>query len=477
MHCLEQSSLSMLGGISTFCPHESAECTPDQIVLYTLVFSSCGVRYPLSPFKKALLRHFGVHFSQLHPLGFMRVLHFELCCAVVSGEPSVPLFCMFYKLISDGHWFTFSKRKNSVSQPCYSFIPTSTYPKEWKSRFIFVSEAMISGSPPQRDVEATIKDNIPALSDDEIVQWKRMYENPSRAFTFSEGILAMGGLSPSYSILPRAFFGKKEMTLWRLLQGDSRDVKFVVGDEVEPSLNQDVEMQVARGSVQARGPIAVEEGEGASSDGEESSHDPLQVEHSDHDDEEDLESHLAHKRKSVSPKPVPAPRDIRPRLHSASGKFSCSYQNPYCPSSSRVRDKTPEVHAARITPSFKISPHHGVGTSKPSHFEGFTSRSPLAPLFADALPAPYVPKWKITPSFVVGNPETARDFLTHVVPPTHKFTNSALWDDLFEDQYSMSLCEGLFSGVGKLQRVNDLRKENEGLKGDLKASQSIAAEL
>ncbi|MFS7967079.1 hypothetical protein Hanom_Chr09g00781481 [Helianthus anomalus] len=46
---------------------ESAECTPDQIVLYTLVFSSCGVRYPLSPFKIALLRHFGVHFSQPHP--------------------------------------------------------------------------------------------------------------------------------------------------------------------------------------------------------------------------------------------------------------------------------------------------------------------------------------------------------------------------------------------------------------------------
>ncbi|MFS7970171.1 hypothetical protein Hanom_Chr09g00817891 [Helianthus anomalus] len=456
MHCLEQSSLSMLGGISTFCPDESAECTPDQIVLYTLAFSSCGVRYPLSPFKIALLRHFGVHFSQLHPLGFMRVLHFELCCAVVSGEPSVPLFCMFYKLISDGHWFTFAKRKNSV--------------------FIFVSEAMISGSPPQRDVEATIKDNIPALSDDEIVQWKRMYENPSRAFTFSEGILAMGGLSPSYSILPRAFFGKKEMTLWRLLQGDSRDVKFVVGDEVEPSLNQDVEMQVARGSVQARGPIAVEEGEGASSDGEESSHDPLQVEHFDHDDEEDLESHLAHKRKSVSPKPVPAPRDIRLRLHSASGSHA-PIKIPTAPSSSRVRDKTPEVHAARITPSFKISPHHGVGTGKPSHFEGFTSRSPLAPLFADALPAPYVPKWKITPSFVVGNPETARDFLTHVVPPSHKFTNSALGDDLFEDQYSMSLCEGLFSGVGKLQRVDDLRIENEGLKGDLKASQSIAAEL
>ncbi|MFS7965797.1 hypothetical protein Hanom_Chr09g00766401 [Helianthus anomalus] len=115
--------------------------------------------------------------------------------------------------------------------------------------------------------------------------------------------------------------------------------------------------------------------------------------------------------------------------------------------------------------------------SKPSHFEGFTSRSPLAPLFADALPAPYVPKWKITPTSVVGNPETTQDFLTHAVHPSHKFMNSALRDDLFEDQYSMSLCEGLFRGVDMFQRVDDLRKENEGLKSDLKASQSIAAEV
>ncbi|MFS7961362.1 hypothetical protein Hanom_Chr08g00714111 [Helianthus anomalus] len=116
-------------------PNESAECTPDRIPLYTLAFSSCGVRYPLSPFKVSLLRHFGVHFSQLHPLGLMRLVHFELSCAAVSGEPSVPLFCMFYKLISDGDWFTFAKRQNSVSKPCYTFMPTSTYTKDWKSRY------------------------------------------------------------------------------------------------------------------------------------------------------------------------------------------------------------------------------------------------------------------------------------------------------------------------------------------------------
>ncbi|KAF5783121.1 hypothetical protein HanXRQr2_Chr11g0504241 [Helianthus annuus] len=98
-------------------------------------------------------------------------------------------------------------------------------------------------------------------------------------------------------------------------------------------------------------------------------------------------------------------------------------------------------------------------------------------MFSNALPVPYIPRWKITQSTVVGTPETARDFLAHVVPPSHRFINSALRPDLFDDQYSMSLCEGFFRGVGMLQRMVELRRENEGLRGDLKTSQTVAAEL
>ncbi|KAM0052146.1 hypothetical protein Hdeb2414_s0007g00244851 [Helianthus debilis subsp. tardiflorus] len=139
----------------------------------------------------------------------MRMVHFELSCAAISGEPTIPLFSMFYKLVSDGDWFTFAKRQNNVSKPCYSFMPTSTYPKDWKSIFIFVSAAMLPESSLQKDLDAAIEDVVPTLSATETVQWKRMYENPTRAFTFFEGILAMGGLSLSYPVRPRAFFGKR----------------------------------------------------------------------------------------------------------------------------------------------------------------------------------------------------------------------------------------------------------------------------
>ncbi|MFS7978938.1 hypothetical protein Hanom_Chr10g00921371 [Helianthus anomalus] len=280
---------------------------------------------------------------------------------------------MFYKLVSDGDWFTFSKRKESVSPPCYYFMPTSTYPKEWKNIFIFASAAMMPESPPLRDPKAPIEDSVPLLFADEIVHWKRMYENPTRAFTFPEG-----------------------MTLWGLLQGDCRDIKFMVGDKVDPDMSCALEKKTpgTGSSVHVEDYVAVDKGEKTSSEG--SSKAPIVI--------------------------------------------------PPAPTSFRVKDKVPEVSVARVNPAFDIFPLQATGTGKPSHPEDLLSQSPLTPLFAEGLPVPYVSKWKITTSTVVGNPETAQDFLDHVVPPPHKFMNFALNPDLFDDQYSMSLCKGFFRG-------------------------------
>ncbi|MFS7979346.1 hypothetical protein Hanom_Chr10g00926261 [Helianthus anomalus] len=317
---VETYNISELFSPSLPGPNDPAVLTPDVIPLYTLAFSSCRVRYPLSSFKIHLLRHFGVHFSQLHPLGWMRVVHFELSCAAISGEPTVPLFCMFYKLISDGDWFTFAKRQNNVSKPCYSFMPTSTYPEDRKSRFIFVSATMMSESPLPRDVDTPIKDVVPTISANETIQWKRMHENPTTAFTFSEGILAMGGggVSPSYPVRPKAFFGKKVIYFF-LFWGDSKDVRFVVNGEVVPGLSRSGVVSATGGSAQAGGSTAVGGDEGNPSDEEESSPNLPPVQHSGQSDDEDVEICLVCKRKSASPQQAPAPRNIRQRLRSASG--------------------------------------------------------------------------------------------------------------------------------------------------------------
>ncbi|KAM0046825.1 hypothetical protein Hdeb2414_s0009g00321101 [Helianthus debilis subsp. tardiflorus] len=299
------------------------------------------------------------------------------------------------------------------------------------------------------------------------------------------------------------------MTLWGLLQGDCGDVKFMVGDKVEPNMSRGVEMKVPESSVQV-GDSAVEgKDEEGSSDGKEDSQGSLRLKSSNNDeDDEDLETRLIRKWKAAqtsSPKMAPpAPRNIWLRLLSASGqktfpvtkaalelppvgaKGSLSkhlrssnlisepllgsskapIEIPHAPSSSWVRDKTPEISATRITPAFDVSPLHATGTSKPSQPVGLVSQSPLAPFFAEGLSVPYVPKWKITPSTVVGTPETARDFLAHAVHPSHKFMNSALRSDLFDDQYNMSLYERFFKGASMLQQMDELRRENKELKAE-----------
>ncbi|KAF5807332.1 hypothetical protein HanRHA438_Chr05g0241681 [Helianthus annuus] len=459
-------------------PDDSAEYTPDRIVLYTLLFSSCGVCYPLSSFKVDLLRHFKVHFSQLHPLGFMRVVHFELSCLAVSGEPSIPLFCMFYKLVSDGDWFTFTKRKDNISQPCYSFMPTSTYPKEWKSRFIFVSAAMMSESPPLRDAKAAIEDSIPVLSADEIVQWKRMRES-YEGFYFSRRDFGYGRVKSFLSSQAQGFC-RQERYLLGLLQGDCKDVQFVVGDKVEPGLNRGAEKKITKGSVQEGESAAEERGEEASSGEKKGPLGSLQVRSSsDDDNDEDLESRLVRKRKAAppsSPKQVPVPRDIRLRLRSASGQkaFSSTRAASELPPTRVKGSLTKHLRSSSLVSEPLLLLEFWLTLAGPVLF---CLPIPLSPLFADALPVPYIPRWKFTQSSVVGTPKTARDFLAHAVPPSHRFMNFAPRDDLFDDQYSMSLCEGLFRGVGMLQRVDELRRENEGLKSDLKTSQTVAAEL
>ncbi|MFS7949526.1 hypothetical protein Hanom_Chr06g00572601 [Helianthus anomalus] len=55
--------------------------------------------------------------------------------------------------------------------------------------------------------------------------------------------------------------------------------------------------------------------------------------------------------------------------------------------------------------------------------------------------------------------------------------NFALDPKFFDDQYSMSIYEGFFRGAGMLQRVDQLRRINEGLLAELKTSQIVAAEF
>ncbi|KAJ0771063.1 hypothetical protein HanPI659440_Chr07g0264751 [Helianthus annuus] len=85
-------------------------------------------------------------------------------------------------------------------------MPTSTYPKEWKDRFIFASPSLLYESLSIRDPTASVEDGVPPLSIVEDVLWRPMYEYSTHTFNFPEGNLVMGGLSTFYSTHPRTFY-------------------------------------------------------------------------------------------------------------------------------------------------------------------------------------------------------------------------------------------------------------------------------
>ncbi|MFS8027746.1 hypothetical protein Hanom_Chr16g01502341 [Helianthus anomalus] len=234
----------------------------------------------------SLLKHYGIHFSQLHPLAFLRIVHFVFSCAALAGEPSVPLFRRFYRLHPDNDWFTFEKRKDNISLPCYSFMPTSTYPKEWKNRFIFVSPSLLSEPLSITDPVAAVKDGVPPFSGVEDALWRHMYEHSTRAFNFPEGILAVG-----------------EMSLWSLLLADVRGVSYVVEGVVNHEMGDVLggEAPNAEGlHVEAVPWDGTPPLERASPKGSEGSQNSPQVEDISSGDE-DLETRLCRKRK---PDPV-----------------------------------------------------------------------------------------------------------------------------------------------------------------------------
>ncbi|KAF5769250.1 hypothetical protein HanRHA438_Chr14g0656731 [Helianthus annuus] len=178
------------------------------MVIYTPSFSFCWVCYPMSSFKMDLLKHYGVHFSPVHPLAFLRIVHFELTSVAFADAPSVALFRRFYRLRADGDLFAFEIRKDSVFPPCYTFMPTSTYPKEWKNKFIFISPAMLPEPLRSRDPSATIEVEAPPVSAADGPLWKLMCENHTHAFNFSKGILALGGLNPLSLCRPKVILDR-----------------------------------------------------------------------------------------------------------------------------------------------------------------------------------------------------------------------------------------------------------------------------
>ncbi|MFS7972637.1 hypothetical protein Hanom_Chr09g00847161 [Helianthus anomalus] len=92
------------------------------------------------------------------------MFHFEIPCKELNKLPSVWLFHHYYCLHADDDWSTFEKCWKDFVDPRCNYMPTSTYPKEWKDRFLFMSLKLIPGKLPFRDPLGMIDDLLLMLT-------------------------------------------------------------------------------------------------------------------------------------------------------------------------------------------------------------------------------------------------------------------------------------------------------------------------
>jgi hypothetical protein len=78
------------------------DAPPRKITLYTNFCTSSHLRIQIRHFLADLLCHYGVHLSQVAPLGLPKVFHYEFCVRALKSAPEIPMFCPFYKLFKAG---------------------------------------------------------------------------------------------------------------------------------------------------------------------------------------------------------------------------------------------------------------------------------------------------------------------------------------------------------------------------------------
>nr|GEV43640.1 putative reverse transcriptase domain-containing protein [Tanacetum cinerariifolium] len=110
-----------------------------------------GLRISFYSFFLAVIRHFGLHGSQLVSMRVNRVILFEVRCISLNINTSVSLFWVFYKLCKQGHWFSFENKTGRGTRKCFKEVTSSL--KGWKKKFFLIDRRAIPDAMPWRHPE------------------------------------------------------------------------------------------------------------------------------------------------------------------------------------------------------------------------------------------------------------------------------------------------------------------------------------
>ncbi|KAJ0783556.1 hypothetical protein HanLR1_Chr01g0021681 [Helianthus annuus] len=117
----------------------AADAPAGYITLFSDFFCEGNFRLPVTKFFLEILEYYKLHISQLHPIGTVRVRHFEFVCWTMHIEPTVPRFRVFHQIHCTQGFYSFVQRasaKNILQHPPKSF-------HDWKQNFFFIKAGVI----------------------------------------------------------------------------------------------------------------------------------------------------------------------------------------------------------------------------------------------------------------------------------------------------------------------------------------------
>ncbi|MFS7936670.1 hypothetical protein Hanom_Chr05g00418521 [Helianthus anomalus] len=112
---------------------------PGYITFFEDFFLQGNFRLPATNFMAHILQYYGFHISQMSPPDMVWVRHFEFLCRAHDIEPIVKKFRVFYQLIRNMGFYSFSNRgaaKKILLNPPKSF-------HDWKQKFFFIREEVM----------------------------------------------------------------------------------------------------------------------------------------------------------------------------------------------------------------------------------------------------------------------------------------------------------------------------------------------
>ncbi|KAJ0621548.1 hypothetical protein HanIR_Chr01g0009891 [Helianthus annuus] len=117
----------------------AADAPTGYVTLFWDFFCLGNFRLPVTKFFLEILEYYKFHISQMHPIGMVRVRHFEFVCRTMHIEPMVPRFRVFHQMHCTQGFYSFVQRASAKK---ISLNPPKSF-HDWKQKFFFIKVGVI----------------------------------------------------------------------------------------------------------------------------------------------------------------------------------------------------------------------------------------------------------------------------------------------------------------------------------------------